>query len=338
MLSIAILIFYPSATTSFTNMLKPFTFPICYIMGCSILDDREKIDRCDDSVRKIIYVIVAGTVTHFFLNMIINIGAENRETLDFWSRKVLSATGQATLVCVAIGVIAAFFFSNVGVKKKLIATVLLAIIIVYNLVLAGRTIFVLILILLALAFFYNLRSNNNSKKIKTVLFVALGVCLLIIIYNIDAFGIKTAFENSNFYDRFTGEYSQELDDDKRLEYKLYYLKEATNYFWGGNNIHNVVGHYAHDLYFDTYDDAGIFALLGVVLYIIASLGRMISCLRSRYLSFNTKQLVLCVYVVINIQFWLEPILQGSPWLLASYCLIDGAVTQLLKKEKDIYKE
>ena len=43
--------------------------------------------------------------------------------------------------------------------------------------------------------------------------------------------------------------------------------------------------------------------------------------------------IVCVYLVCNIQFWLEPIIRGVPWLLATYCFIDGTVTNLLGQEK-----
>jgi hypothetical protein len=33
---------------------------------------------------------------------------------------------------------------------------------------------------------------------------------------------------------------------------------------------------------------------------------------------------------------MEPILAGMPWLLASYCFIDGAVTYLLSEEKRLH--
>ena len=60
---------------------------------------------------------------------------------------------------------------------------------------------------------------------------------------------------------------------------------------------------------------------------------MKKCLVDKNIDFGVRQLVLCVYFVINIQFWLEPIIRGMPWLLASYCFMDGTVNTLLRNSQ-----
>lgn len=117
-LGISILIFSPSAQNSFTSMLKPFTYVICYIIGYSILDENFNMEDSNKTLTSVIYVIAAGTFFHFFVNMITNIGSQDRNTIDFWTNEAMSATGQASLVCITLGVIISFLFSNVGVKKK----------------------------------------------------------------------------------------------------------------------------------------------------------------------------------------------------------------------------
>ena len=104
------------------------------------------------------------------------------------------------------------------------------------------------------------------------------------------------------------------------------------YLWGGNQLHEIHGGYAHDLYLDTHDNAGIITLLAIVIYIVSSLRRAVKCITNKRLSRDIRVLVLCVYLVCNIMFWLEPIMRGMPWLLTSYCYIDGAVTYLLAQE------
>ena len=87
--------------------------------------------------------------------------------------------------------------------------------------------------------------------------------------------------------------------------------------------------YAHDLYLDTYDDAGIFAFVGVVAYIVMTLVRFFRCITAKNLPFAFRQVVFCIYLVVYIQFMLEPILQGCAWLFAAFCLLDGYVARLL---------
>ncbi len=329
--SVSKMVFDPASDSVF-NVLVCFIFPVSYFIGYCFWGNNDPIDEHIRYTHGIIYIFAAGTLCHFLLNMLINAGASDigRDTIDFWTRNVMSATGQASLACFSIAVVSAFFFSNCGKCKKLIAILVSALIVAYNFILAGRTIFALLLIALAFAFFF--RARVYKKKIlKSLFIILLVVILMFFAYSRDIFGIRTAFESSNFYNRFNGEYSQELDDDHRLEYKLYYIKHMADHPLGGGKTRAQLGHSAHDLYLDLYDEAGIFAFLGVVIYILASLRRWFRFAKFKELSFETRLLVSCVYLAINIQFWLEPITRGMPWLLAYYCLTDGLVSSLLHK-------
>ena len=335
--SIALLVFDPASQNKFTSMIKPFTYPLCYVMGTSIFlspkPNSTELIQEEKNIANVIYVLSAGTLLHFILNMITNREITDRNVIDFWTRMEMSATGQATLACLMIGVSIAFLFSKVGKTKKFMAVVALVLIVMYNLTLAGRTIFMLIIITAVFALLCTL-ILTHKRFFKSIIVVVLLVLLVFILYQRDIFGIKTMFETSNFYDRFfDGSYNQEWGDDSRMTHKMAYVKYFFDYPWGGSHIREIYGHSAHDLYFDTYDESGIFAFLAIVIYIVSSLVRMIRCLKSKPLTFKTKLLISCTYLVCNIQFWLEPITRGMPWLLASYCFIDGAVTYLLYRER-----
>ena len=333
----SILLFDPNSRTMLTSMIKPFTYPLCYIMGTSLfIKDKEGalgLEETAKSTATIIYVLAGGAMAHFLLNMMLNRNAVDRHVIDFWTRKEMSATGQAALACLMIAVAVTFLFSKVGKRKKIIAILALAFIVSYNLILAGRTIFSFILILVGVALFYTF-FVNKKQSVKIIVVVLLIAAALILCYQYNVFGIRNAVESSNFYNRFFGNSDgQQIDEDNRMANKKVYLSYFVDYLWGGGHIRKVYGHYAHDLYLDTYDNAGIFALLAVLVYIILSLVRMVRCLKSKLLRFEARLLIILVYLVCNIQFWLEPILDGAPWLFASYCLIDGAITYLLSKEK-----
>ncbi len=340
--SMSILFFTTSTQDRILDMIKPFTYPLCYLMGTSIFmkgnNSGVDLKQEEKNTSTIIYVLSAGVMVHFLLNMMINWGLDNRHTIDFWTKEEMSATGQAVLACLMIGVSIAFLFSDVSKKKKFIAVAALILIISYNFILAGRTIFVLIIILSAFACFCAVRIAKK-RAWKVVLIALISILAIFLLYSLDILGIKTAFESSNFYDRFMdGSNNQQLNEDARMTHKLAYLKYFFDYPWGGGHIRAQYGHSAHDLYLDTYDESGIFALITVVVYIISSITRMVQCLKAKSLTFETKLLIACIYLICNIQFWLEPIMRGVPWFFASYCFIDGSVTYLLSQEKSIQEK
>lgn len=326
--SLSLLVFDPKARESITNMLRPFTFFLTYTMGISILRRNTSFEEKQRQVVGVILLLAGGTLCHYFLNMVTNLEATDRNTVDFWSDSVLSATGQACLACMAVGVIAATLFSSVRLKWKLLAGALCVLILGYNLVLAGRTLLVLLVILLVVAFVHR-GIERRSRFWKTLLMGALVLTAVVLAYRADVLGARSAFEESNLYQRFFGKNTSQLLNSGRMIRKKMYLQYFWDYPLGGSNILRMTGEYSHDLYLDTYDQAGILALLSIAAYILASLGRLWKALRNPVIGFPLKQLLLCMYVAMNIQFWMEPILLGVPWLLASYCMMDGMTAYLL---------
>lgn len=329
--SLSLIVFNANYQGGIADIIKAFYFPFGYLMGISLFIDEQETDllSVEKKTRLAIYVVAIGSFVHFCLNMLVNLGRTNRAVIEFWSREELSATGQATFASLIIAVIAATLFSDTSKKKKGFAIAALVLVILYNLILSGRTLFVLIAVALIVAYFY----KSYVKKIniiKTCAILVVSVAVLLSLYNANAFKMKTTFERSNFYDRFFGgDVTQDIDEDSRMEHKTYYITHLGDSMFGGGHLREAYGHSAHDLYLDTYDESGIFAALLIIFYILASLIRMIQCLKNKRISLETRQLVLCIYLIVNIMFFMEPIIRGMPWLLFSYCFIDGAIAHLL---------
>lgn len=330
LLAISFVIFSPNYSYSVLGMLKPFTYLMCYIMGYNLYNHQNAdLYQVSNSFYVTCGFVVAGPFVHYLLNWVSNLSMyTSRNTVDFWTKTVIAATGQAPMACLAMAVAFACIFSNVSKKMKLVSAAILIITLAYNLVLSGRTLFVLALIVLVVAFLYRLsnQKKNRTKYIATTLVVVLAILL---VFNLNLFGIRSALQSSPFYERFFAEdATTELDEDGRMNKKINHLKDFTTNMLGGSNSLDKYG-FAHELYLDTYDEAGIFALLAVLGYIIATIRRMLRCITNKRLPFVFRQIVLCSYVVLYIQFMTEPILQGVQWLFASFCVIDGCVTKVI---------
>lgn len=332
LLAFSWVIFSPSINSA-SSMIAPFAFPLAYCVGLNFLADKNN-EKVEKNFRTAVIAVSAGPFIHFILNFLYNFGKDvERNTYDFWTKDVLSATGQATLALMMLAVAVIMLFTNERRHSKAWSVMILVAIFVYNLMLAGRTLFVMLILLFAVSLlFLILKGEKNSKKYKTLLIIALLILMFTVLYNSNVFGLKDTFESSNFYNRFFGQWGKDLDEDSRMEKKLNFLQDFGKSFWGGVHLRPLYG-YAHDILLDTYDDAGIMALIAVLAFLISSITRMFSCIANKTMKFETKQWILGMYVAMLVQFMVEPVIQGIPWMFMLFCFIHGMVTQLDKRCK-----
>jgi hypothetical protein len=191
----------------------------------------------------------------------------------------------------------------------------------------------MLLIIVVIAFGHRF-IRQKKGRIAILLAVIISISALVIAYSSDIFGIKTFVEDSSLYNRFFGTEAIDIDEDGRMENKLFFIEHMLDYPWGGNHLFEMKG-YAHDIFLDTYDEASVFAFCAMIAFMINTFKHFISCLKDTSLSFAFRQIVLCVYTSIYIIFMLEPILQGMPWLFASFCLIDGYVGGIIKRKRNV---
>ena len=128
--------------------IRNFMYPLTYIIGYNICSKEDS----ENKFQNIIIFVGLGSFFHYILNMFINTEAEGRNTNDIWSADILSATCQAALCCIAIGIFGAVLYSKRKPIYKILAIAGLISILVYNLVLAGRTSVALMLIVLVAGF------------------------------------------------------------------------------------------------------------------------------------------------------------------------------------------
>lgn len=339
LLAVNWLIFSPeTASGSILSTIKPFTYLLCYLLGMSLFNDDSlhSNKKISYSLFYIVVVVIAlGSLTHYVLNWITNASTDiSRNTVDFWSGQPMAATGQASLACLPLALAIACIFSQVSKKLKILSWLTIIIIIGYNLILSGRTLFIMLISLIVLAFIHKLKEQGKGK-LKAILIFVLIIMLFFFAYQNNLFGIKSYFESTPIYDRFFAENSDmELSEDGRMDNKIFYLQNMFSYPFGGGNLHEQTG-YAHDIFLDTYDEAGIFALLAIITFMILSLTHLIKCIKNKELPFLFRQIVFCVYILIYIEFMVEPILQGMPWLFAAFCIIDGYVNRILKENEKL---
>lgn len=335
LVALALMVFSPASHDRITSIMKPTIYLLAYMAGMNFLPVRSKYSNgsllylfC-----KVTIMIALAPLLHFLINMVINLRFDlNRSTIDVWTGTALSATNQAALTCLAVGAFISILFIDCSKRKKLLAALALLILLLYNFTLAGRTLFVLATIVFVLsALFYFWKQKEIKKKTRLLLYVLLGISAIVIIYENNLFGVQDKLGETNFFLRFFGEYSySNITQDSRINSKLYFLKNFLDGFLGGAHIRESGIGYAHDIILDTYDEAGIIALIGIIFFLVSVYYTCIRFVRRESVPLYARQIIVGIYSAVLLEFMIEPIIQGSPWLFALFCFISGMFIRISK--------
>ena len=316
-------------------MLRVFASPVVYLLGLSLIFDISKgthKNKKELILKALFYILIAvvlGTATHFLLNFIINYGQDlGRNTIDIWTGKIASATNQASIVCITSGMTCALIVKAPKPIYRVLSIVLTIFILTYNLILAGRTIIAIYGVCFVVALFFYLQQTKNTKIFFKVALWIVAIALIgYVIYTSNFWGAKDVILESNLYERFFGDSKMGITETARKKSKLFYLTHFLEYPFGGLNMRGEVG-YAHDLLLDAYDEYSIFCFIFLVLIIISSLKNLTTFVFNKNIELSYRLMVLCVYIAIYIQFFLEPIFAGLPWLYVIFCLLNGVLSAI----------
>ncbi len=323
-ISVCYILFYPPTRDTFTTSVKQFAYPMCYVIGLNLANSNNMINQenkgTDDRIRLSIILVSLGTFLHYLLNATVNIGSLLRNTKDFWTGEVVSATDQALLAVMALGVFSVWLVGERPLWMKILSLAGLVIVFAYNFVLAGRTILLLEAITIIVAFFFMQKNMRAGGRVKSYLFLSIILVGLLVLFLNNAWGIRDWVLNSNLSNRFN---TQEALTDIRLQRKFLYFGRFFEFPFGGGHLRTAVGGHAHELYLDVFSDVGIIGYILVIAVVISSMVSVFRLFRVRSLLVETRALILCVFLGINIVFFLEPILQGEPWLFCIFCFLCG---------------
>ena len=315
-------------TFSLTSIIKPFLYPMAYMVGRSFLVNKNQsaFEIRQKLIVPILILLSAGPFVHYLLNFLTNLNSDNRNTIDIWTGTMLSATGQAALACMMLSISLAVLFISTKAYVKLISVGCLIIIFLYNLILSGRTLFMMTAFIVLIGVIYYLKELKGAdKKIQVIGAILICACALFFAYLYNLFGIADYIEKSNMYLRFFGKNKEDVFSDTRMKWKMLYLDNFWMGIFGGAQIRKYTGKYAHDIFLDTYDEGGVVALFAMVYFIIRSVYVLIKCIKNKEIDFKFRFLMLSLYLSLYIEFLLEPILQGVPWLFALFCFIHGLI-------------
>lgn len=309
--------------------------PIAFSFGSSIVHLSQK---------EISYSLLICAFTmafHAILNMFYNfklygIAAMGlRNSSDFWTGEVSLSTGQAAKMTPFLSCIFVLLFYNKNNKLKLLSILMFLSLIIYNFSLGGRSVIVITILSVLITLFLAIKKEHSFRITrKLVPIIGLIAFVGIYAYSSNIFNVQELFEESSFNQRFNTVGGQDIQDDNRMARKVLYIENLFKYPFGGQHLcfDEKIGH-AHDLWLDCFDMVGLIPFILICLYSVKSMSRAFKYYKLPNMEPYNGVAVLSFFIIMNIQFFLEPIIEGSPKLLILCCFVDGQIFKYLKNNK-----
>lgn len=309
--------------------------PCCfYLVGVNIVT--QSSGDCSDSRKcmvvqstgySVLTMISWGSFSHFTINYIYNIGQSiGRNTNDIWTGTSMAATGQIALVALMAGFAVATLLLPAKKWNRWIAVGAIIVVLMYNLVLAVRAVLVIFAVLLVVGIIYLCKEKKCKWLTIGNILKIFGVFILIAsIYVLDIGGIQQYIKESTLFERFNKSQGNFLDNSARNNAKLMFISHMWEYPFGGLHLRASYG-YAHDLLLDGYDEYGIVGAALLIAVVISGLIKLMKVMRTPSYAPHLKLALLLVNTAVLLEFTIEPILEGMPWLFSCYCLMNGCMS------------
>lgn len=348
----AITFFLFAAQNGIASGFPAIGCPMAYYIGTRMQRDQEN-ERVEKQLNSMVIRLTAGMTLHAIINFVyelIRFGGINSGGVhyDFFSLgEKTSATGAATYLTLLAG---AMFYSIMeadSARKWLIGFAAIIIAFVYDTTLGGRTFFGLAALAFALSMITYVVCQKDvkekAKAFKKVIFTLLAiivVALLLFLRYKDE--IIKLFESTYLYHRI--EYARTRHSQSLLDFftssdrgiiRRQYIKLMPQYLWGGRKILDRVGFYAHELWLDIFDIAGIVPYVLSLVITVQITYNSIRYMTGAERPIKNKVLIAGITASVTAQLFLEPVLTGCRALLFSYLIICGMIKSQLSQNRRI---
>lgn len=317
-----------------TYMIGPV---LSFLIGYSIVNFKNEF------IFKTIMAIVLGNFIHGFLNMtsyfrlygFTSSIIGSRVLPDIWTGKVLSATLQGTYYTLISSLLFYSLILLINKKRKELALVILlstVFSLLATFIMGNRTLIAIIFITFLSNFI--LYSALTRKKpryiIKIIFFIAIFVLAIYLFYTNNIFSIRKFVEGSTWYMRSN---TMVVNEDPRIQVYQRAMLQMFEFPFGGYRMDLGLS-YAHNLWLDVLYATGLIPFFFLIVCTFKLIKNLVQLLKQKNTDIEFKIFIFSVYTGFLLNFMVEPILEGVPYMFLSFCLVNG----MIRKQIDLYKK
>lgn len=349
LLLFAVTFFVFSAQNGINAGISAIGCPMAYYIGLRVQNEQMEISQAEKQLKSVTLLLVAGMTCHAIVNFLyelVRFGGINSGGIhyDFFSLGAqTSTTGAATYLTLFAGVIFYLIMESDSVKKWIAGILLIVIAFAYDMTLGGRTFFALTGISFALSLIvYIWGQKDDAKKMKAkrkfiLIVLALGAAAIAVYVRYQS-EITRIFKSTYLFHRISYANMAQSQDlfsffksSDRGNIRSRYISLMFDHPWGGRKIFGEVGLYAHELWLDVFDSAGLipFALIWIVTLQITFCN--LKYILNKEVPIKNRVLLVGITASVTVQFFFEPVLTGCRALMFSYLIICGLVRSQLSR-------
>lgn len=292
---------------------------------------------------KTVMAIVFGNFIHGFLNMTTYfrlygftssvIGA--RALPDIWREGVLTATLQGTYYTLMASLLFYAFLLIRKERKGLAIVIFFSVVfsLVATFIMGNRTLIAIILIsFLSSMLLYSILMKRRKKEIhRVIIFITIAFLGIAFIYSNNMFGIREFVEGSTWYMRIN---TMSASEDPRIALYQKAISQMFDFPFGGYKMNLVTNSYVHNLWLDVLYATGLIPFFFLIVYTFKSIKNLIRLIKQKNTDIEFKIFIFSIYTGFLLNFMVEPILEGVPYMFLSFCIING----MIRKQLDLYKQ
>lgn len=317
------------------DVLKYLIIPwSAYVAGACYVRNSER----KEPLLPLILTIVTGLFLHGTLNVVSYRFFHRvderyaRIAYDFWRQDYISVTNHGLLFLIPAAVSVGMLLS--GKRKWILPALIMLTLSTYNAIQqAYRTYFAVFGILALGAIGYLLFSVkiSTNKRLSIIAGAIVLLILCIILWNLDAAGIRSAVLSSRLYRRMTQ--GDLMSAGGRVNIWKSFFDSWLQYPFGGEKIELYGGSdYVHNFWLDIYRVAGVFPFLFSLAATIAE-----AVTQWRYIKENrsthTAIITTCLTAAVLINLMVEPVYNANPYIYFYFLMIQGGIFGAMRRDK-----
>lgn len=316
---------------SYKGLIYYFFAPsLAYAAGWTTIEQRR--NNVDQYIVNIIYCMLIGYAIHALLNYCINIGNERWNLIDYYTGNIRAATGSGFINTMTMSLFSFFIFIEKRKKYRALCLLIMCITLFYAMLLGTRAQFIIMIVIFGLVTAFIM--NERYGAVGTVFYFVILILIISAIYAIsvyDIFGINTYISKTNIALRFSDNTKEAQQDSDVGRIYIFYegIKQLIEEPFG-TETENL---YYHNMWLDVGRNAGILPFIAMFTFTTISLVKMWRNFKNKAISINVRYMWLSLCVGLHINFFVEPVIEGTLHTFIVYCCLDGMMNKLYEMRK-----